>query len=192
MKLDFQLFSWLNGLAGQNAILDEAARLLGNEFFMPSTFGLLLLGLWIATRDARTREKNQKAIISTVLALALVTFLVHMAYFIYQRPRPFLVHEVNLLITPPSDPSFPSNSTSVAFSIAASVWIMNRPLGSILLIPASLVALSRVFMGVHYPSDILGGAAFGFLSAFASWYFLRRFPVISDSIIRTTRKLFLA
>ena len=62
MKLDFQLFSWINGLAGQNAILNEAGRLIGNEFFMPSTFGLLLFGLWIATRDARTREKNQNLI----------------------------------------------------------------------------------------------------------------------------------
>lgn len=159
---------------------------------MPSSFGLLLFSLWIATRGAGTREKNQKAIIGTVLALALVTLLVHLAYFAFQRPRPFLTHEVNLLIQAPQDPSFPSNSTAVAFTIAVSVWMMNRTLGSVLFIPASLVALSRVFLGVHYPSDVLGGAAFGFLSGLASWYFLRRFPVISDSIIGIARKFFLA
>lgn len=159
---------------------------------MPSTFGLFLFGLWIGTGDRKARERNQRAIIGTIFALALVTILVNLAYYIYQRPRPFLTYEVNLLIQAPKDPSFPSNSTSVAFAVAASVWIINRPLGSILFIPASLVALSRVFLGVHYPSDILGGVAFGFFSSLACWYFLRRFPSISNSIIRVARIYFLA
>lgn len=190
--MDYQLFSWINGLAGQSAFLDEAGRLIGNEFFMPSTFGLLLLGLWIGKRDSMKRERNQRAIICVVLALAVVTVLVHLVYFVYHRPRPFLNYDVNLLITAPTAPSFPSNSTSVAFAIAASVWIINRPLGGILFIPALMVGLSRMFLGVHYPSDILGGIAFGFFSSLASWYFLRSFPVISDSIIGIAKKLFLA
>lgn len=159
---------------------------------MPSTFGLLLFGLWIGTRDREARERHQKAVIGTIFALALVTILVNLAYYIYQRPRPFLTHEVNLLIQAPKDPSFPSNSTSVAFAIAASVWMINRSLGSILFLPAFLVALSRVFLGVHYPSDILGGVAFGFFSSLACWYFLRRVPSIPNSIIGAARKIFLA
>ncbi len=191
-RIDYQLFFWINGLAGRSAFLDEAGRLLGNEFFMPSIFGLLLFGLWMATRDEGAREQNQKAVIGTILSLALVTLLVYITYSIYQRPRPFLIHEVNLLIPAPRAPSFPSNSTSVAFAIAASIWMTNRLLGSILFIPALMVALSRVFIGVHYPSDVLGGVAFGFFSGTAIWYFLRRFPAIPDSIIHIARKIFLA
>lgn len=127
-----------------------------------------------------------------ILALALVTLLVNLTYSIYQRPRPFIAHEVNLLISPPRDPSFPSNSTSVAFAIAASVWLQNRLLGSILFVPALLVALSRVFLGVHYPTDILGGMAYGAVSSIIIWYLIRRFPKIPDSIISAARKVFLA
>lgn len=135
---------------------------------------------------------NQKAIINTVFSLVLVTLLVHITYFFYHKPRPFMAHEVNLLIPRPTDPSFPSNSSAVSVAIAASIWFKNRPLGGLLFIPASLVVLSRVFMGVHYPVDVLGGAAYGFFSAFMAWYYLRRFPVIPDSIIAVARKLLLA
>lgn len=159
---------------------------------MPSTFGLLFLGLWFGTRNLDARANSQKAIINVVFSLVLVTLLVHITYFFYHKPRPFMAHEVNLLIPRPTDPSFPSNSSAVSFAMAASIWFINRPLGSLLFIPASLVALSRVFMGVHYPVDVLGGAAYGFLSSFMSWYFLRRFRIIPDSIITIARKLLLA
>lgn len=168
------------------------ARLIGNNYFIPSTFGLILFGLWIGTRDVKARKNNQRAAICTALSLALVTVFVQIAYLVYQRPRPFIAHEVNLLIPPPQDPSFPSNSTAVAFAIALAVWLQKRFLGNFLLIPAFLVALSRIYLGVHYPSDILGGMVFSLISSLVSFYLLRWFSWFPDSIIKKARKIFLA
>ena len=66
---------------------------------------------------------------------------------------------VNLLFYQPTDSSFPSNSAAAAFAIAAAVWCVNRRIGTVLFIAAAIYGFSRVYVGVHYPADILGGAA---------------------------------
>ncbi len=79
------------------------------------------------------------------------------------RLRPFAsLDGVNLLIDPPLfAKSFPSDHTTLAFAVAVSVLMINRRLGIPALIVAAVVGLSRVFVGVHFPIDVLVGAALG-------------------------------
>lgn len=86
--------------------------------------------------------------------------------YIFQRPRPFLSLEgVNLLVAPPGSFSFPSGHAANAFAssivIARKVSRLARPV----LLLAVIIAFSRVYVGVHYPLDILGGALLGALCA---------------------------
>ncbi len=86
-----------------------------------------------------------------------------------RRPRPFRVHREVIARAPPLDEfSFPSGHTlhAVSFGIVATGWfpVLALPLALF----AVLVAMSRVVLGLHYPSDVLAGAALGALLGLAS------------------------
>ncbi len=84
------------------------------------------------------------------------------------RDRPFVTYpEPRPLVHPPSSGSFPSGHASAAFACATVIaWASPRlAVGAYVL--AALVAWSRVYVGVHYPLDVLGGAALGILVATA-------------------------
>ncbi|MBW7572521.1 phosphatase PAP2 family protein [Caproiciproducens faecalis] len=82
------------------------------------------------------------------------------------RPRPFAVYSgYHLLIAAPRGYSFPSGHAGAAFAAAFVLGKANRRLGIPAFALAFLIAFSRVFLFVHYPSDILAGAILGVLSA---------------------------
>ena len=59
------------------------------------------------------------------------------------------------------DPSFPSDHASAAFGIAFAVFLFDRPVGSIFLAAATVIAVGRVVVGAHYPADVLAGTLVG-------------------------------
>ncbi len=83
------------------------------------------------------------------------------------RPRPFTVDtQVTLLIPVPSEYSFPSGHTLSSFTAAVTLFLYHRLWGFAACILASLIAFSRMYLFVHYPTDILGGILLGILDAF--------------------------
>lgn len=85
------------------------------------------------------------------------------------RPRPFVSfpNYTTLLISAPSGWSCPSGHSCSSFAVAAALFIHNKRLGTPALILSALIAFSRVFLFVHWPSDVLLGAALGVISAIA-------------------------
>lgn len=83
------------------------------------------------------------------------------------RPRPFVSFPefTTLLISPPSGWSCPSGHSCSSFAAATTLFIHNKKLGVPALILAALIAFSRVFLFVHWPSDVLFGSALGVVSA---------------------------
>lgn len=89
---------------------------------------------------------------------------------VLQRPRPFEGTFMQLLIDEPGDYSFPSGHTTAAFAMAFTVLktklsIKKIPLGLIGLFIASLIAFSRLYLYVHYPSDILVAILIGYIAS---------------------------
>lgn len=78
------------------------------------------------------------------------------------RPRPFSLHPYTLLIKPPFGFSCPSGHASSSFSSTTVLWRVKRKWGVAALILSVLIAFSRVFLSVHFPSDVLAGALLGF------------------------------
>ena len=89
---------------------------------------------------------------------------------IVARTRPFDINTmIEPLITTPSDFSFPSGHTTAAFAAAFALLLCkNRLLGIPALILAVLIAFSRLYLYVHFPSDVLGGLILGVILAFAA------------------------
>ena len=78
---------------------------------------------------------------------------------IVARIRPYSINQtVQLLVTPLKDYSFPSGHTSAAFSVALiCFWQLDKKYSWIFVLIAALIGVSRLYLGVHYPSDVLGG-----------------------------------
>lgn len=90
---------------------------------------------------------------------------------IFQRPRPFVTFsEIIPLIDKPGSFSFPSGHTSTSFAAAFAVLFMEKKRRYAIpaMIIAAMIGFSRMYVGVHYPGDILGGIVIGILSAFVA------------------------
>jgi undecaprenyl-diphosphatase len=192
MSIDWTLFELCNGLAGRSPTLDAVIRVLMNDYALTTALVLLLFGLWFTGKSRTIREQNQRAVLSAIASMLLGNLFVKALNLVFYRPRPFADHTVTLLFYRPSDSSFPSNPTSIGFCVATSVWWFNRKMGLVLYVLASLLGLARLCGGVHYPSDILGGALIGMFSAYLvvkRIHFLDHFWTV---IIRQMRRLLLA
>ena len=192
MSIDWTLFELCNGVAGRSPTLDAVIRVLMSDYALTTALVLLLFGLWFTGKSRTIREQNQRAVLSAIASMLLGNLFVKALNLVFYRPRPFADHTVTLLLYRPSDSSFPSNPTSIGFSIATSVWWFNRKMGLVLYVLASLLGLARLCGGVHYPSDILGGALIGMFSAYLvvkRIHFLDHFWTV---IIRQMRRLLLA
>jgi undecaprenyl-diphosphatase len=164
MSIDSRLFLAINGWSGHFRLLDAIFKGLANDYFLLISFCLVLVFWWFGTRDKVRRESMQRSILIALIGIGFSNALVGIINQFFFRIRPFNVlpeGSVNLLFYRPTDSSFPSNFASVLFAIAVAVFINNRKKGAILLAIAALGGLSRVYVGVHYPLDIVGGAAVG-------------------------------
>lgn len=118
-------------------------------------------------------KKTRK--IGVMSAVALLSSLLINNYLIKNlvaRPRPFVTFpELRILIPTPSEFSFPSGHTSGSFAAAAVFYChLPKKLGVLAILLAGLIGLSRLYVGVHYPTDVLAGALTGvLLSYLAQW-----------------------
>ena len=112
-------------------------------------------------------KKRWKAISAAFISAILARFvIVNLIRLFWQRQRPFLENNVNLLVNyfnHYKEPSFPSGHTAFYFALATVIFYKNKIIGSLLFIGAFLICLGRVFIGIHWPSDILAGAVIGIL-----------------------------
>ena len=106
---------------------------------------------------------SSSGLIAAAVALAANQVIAHL----WTRPRPFTEHPAltHVLAARTTDPSFPSDHAAAAFAIAFAVLAFSRRGGIGFLVAATLIGLSRVALGMHYPSDVLAGALVGFGAA---------------------------
>ena len=92
------------------------------------------------------------------------------------RPRPYDTMETLVALSRESSFSFPSGHSSIAFCSATSLTVTRGKKAALLFIPAAIIAFSRLYLGVHYPSDVLCGCILGAgLALLLTWLILRYF-----------------
>lgn len=107
----------------------------------------------------RTRKLGAAILISIVIGFFLGNVVLKN---LFARSRPCWIDEsIILLVKNPRDFSFPSGHTLIAFEAAASIWLVHRRWGSAALFLAVLIGFSRMYLFVHFPTDVLGGMVLG-------------------------------
>lgn len=162
MPFEFAFLDWLQQF--RNPVPDALAVFFNyagehGEIWIAFTLILLLC--------RRTRKAG------LAMAIALVSYLVAGDFILkplFARPRPCDVNTaVTILVKRPHGHSFPSGHTSSAFAAAFALWRQDRKLGFPALILAVFIAFTRLYLYVHFPTDILGGVVLGLaLGALAS------------------------
>lgn len=160
--MDLYLFQIINNLAGRSAFLDWLGVFCAK--YLIFVMGLAAVAVLFFYKKEKSKDEQFVLCIRMLIA-ALFGYLVKIVInLIDVRPRPFEIHDVRLLVTKLTDGSFPSIHTLISFVIAFGVYSYNKKLGAYFMVTAGLVGLSRVYAGVHYPLDILGGAILAWLS----------------------------
>jgi len=177
MTLDTQLFYLLNNLAGKSPLFDRIIVFFAS--YLPYILVILFFVLLFFSQYQK-REKLQILLVVGISSLITRFGITELIRFFYHRPRPFLVLPVHQLLAETSW-SFPSGHATFFFAMATAVFLYNKKWGIVFFITTILITISRVIAGVHYPSDIIGGAVIGIVVAYATfYYFARRMTATSD------------
>jgi undecaprenyl-diphosphatase len=166
--VDFGVYQAINGLADRFDGFEDPLRFfaLDAQFFFVALLAVLFLarGKW-ASRNAR------HGVVAAGLSAALGLAVAQVIAGLWDRPRPYVAHpdDAHLFIAPSPDPSFPSDHATAAFAIAMAIFLRNRRAGAVAFAMAIVLAVARVAVGTHYPSDVLGGALIGIAAALVLW-----------------------
>ena len=176
LRLDGQLLLTIQTLHQPwlNPVVCVYTRL-GNAGLLWIVLSLAML-LWKPTRKA-----GALALCAMALGLLVTNFTIKP---LVERARPWLSLPLTPLVAEGDPNSFPSGHTCAAFA-AAMVWVRTLPQKRdrvIVAVMAVLMGLSRLYVGVHYPTDVLAGAVIGSLCAWAAWKAFQLYRNRKDSI----------
>lgn len=161
-SLDVELYHLIN-LSYHNFILNNLA--LGITFL-----GVLYTAVIVMLLVLILDRKRGRNVCLILLATVILTFVITGIFkYVILRPRPYEVLSNVILLSTGTDPSFPSGHTANATAIFY-VLAKEYPNLKYLMILPILVGISRIYIGVHYPSDVLGGFILGMLIAYIVEY----------------------
>ncbi len=165
--MELRFLGWLQGL--HNPMLDQLMIFI-TKLGDKGTIWIILALLFVVTKKYR----REGLAIGLSLLIMMVVGNVILKNLI-QRPRPFYGKEIDLLIDRPLDFSCPSGHTYSSFVSALVVFFYRKKEGSILLVLASLIAFSRMYLYVHYPSDIFLSIVLAIVTALLSKRIIDRY-----------------
>jgi undecaprenyl-diphosphatase len=226
LQLNYTLFQDMNVHAGTFPLLDTLMVFCANSLIF--CWPLFLLLVWgrplhwrkqtLQPGEVEMVQKRRAVVlwvgVACILAYVLNLLLEHMIF----EPRPFVNHNIHLLLTHPADASFPSDHTAWSFAVVGMLLFLTIPLlvsvwrrrdqewqnqsFAALMVPLLLVGaamviacsigLARVYVGLHYPVDILGGANDGLLAALLVTVLYRLLQQPTHAVLRFAQILHVA
>jgi undecaprenyl-diphosphatase len=194
-EFDSAFLEFLNQFSERSWTFDNLVVLVGSTALVK---GYLVLPLfwWAWFRPSQEREEGQRTVILTLLAgLIAVALARSLQIALPYRPRP--LHTAGLhFIVPYSAPatyystwsSFPSDHASLFFALATGLCLISPFIGALAMLHAGLiVSLPRIYLGLHFPTDILSGALIGIGVMTLIWNFRSSWRVMTDPVLAWSR-----
>lgn len=170
--MDYSLFRVINGLAGRSPVLDSIMAWVAE--YMPAVLVLVVVYAWFAG-PAQGASLQRAVLLRAVLSAAAALGLNVLIGLVYYRPRPFVTHAVKLLLPKVEDNSFPSDHAAFATALTASAVpglprrsLVGRLAAAVMILAAALGLFARVYVGLHYPFDVVGGVVTGLAGGFGT------------------------
>ena len=171
--VNIDLFFLIFNLSHKSALLDQ--------FMIFSTTYLIYLSLLsIFVIAFKGKVKERKALILILFSLPLAIVLIKIIHIFINEPRPFVTFNFIPLTDNKPDLSFPSRHATIMAVIAFVLTFLKSKWAPLFLILMLLVGISRVYVGVHYPLDVLGGFIVGIFSVFATLGIIKAAKAISS------------
>ena len=165
-KMNTELFMWLTARRPLAAAGTVAAFCAHGWAFVWSRNG---------HRAVHNRRRIRPMVVALTAALAGGAFVTAL-HALWHVPRPYLVVANAVQLVPATGWAFPSGHAAVFFALAISLWLWNRLWGAVGLAVAAAVGVARVSAGVHWPTDILGGAILGTAVAVLVNFIVQKHP----------------
>ncbi|PSL96619.1 phosphatase PAP2 family protein [Clostridium botulinum] len=152
MNMNMEFFRLINNLANKNSVLDKIMIFFSKDIpyiFMAIVAIVFILGITKKNCDYR------KVAVNTFIIAAInltISFIIGGVYYV---DRPFVNNEVNLLYIHAKNSSLPSDHAIGTMSIALGLRKYNKLLSLILTVFSIIVGFSRVYVGQHYPADVI-------------------------------------
>ncbi|WP_407309558.1 undecaprenyl-diphosphatase [Desulfosporosinus sp. SB140] len=184
MLFDIQGYHLFNQYAGHHQFLDKAFAFLAQ--YSLELYVVLFVIAWLSLPKSEIKQRH--ALVIMGLAGVLGLFINVIVSHIYFRPRPFMVLEKGTftqLIPHSPDASFPSDHTTGSFGFAAASW-GKAPKWTTMsfTILAVLNGVARLYVGVHWPTDVIAGMIIGTLSGRVLWKFSHLFQPLTNLGLR--------
>src|SRR5260221_5162420 len=167
--MDQAVTEWINSFAGRNVALDSI-MIMASKVGLPLLVGLVVAQWWSKIDRVHVRHPCIAAGLSFLIGLGLNQIIL---LFVH-RVRPNDAGVSHLIISKSADWSFPSDHATAAIAIVAAFALHGLPRPTLLFgLLAFLVCWSRIFVGTHYLTDVLGGSLVGLVAAVLVWGFYR-------------------
>ncbi|HFJ9279549.1 bacitracin ABC transporter permease [Bacillus cereus] len=173
-QLNIDAFRAINDLGKQYSSLNSTMVFLAE--YMVYFLGLIIMAYWFTQS-----RKNKMMIIQAMAAFLTAEIIGKLAGKLHLNYQPFAVlPNVNKLVDHAVDNSFPSDHTILFFSICFSFWLVRKKARLLWLVLAFCVAISRIWVGVHYPFDVITGSLIGIISALFSYWLTPKITFIKQ------------
>ncbi|MDY0417299.1 undecaprenyl-diphosphate phosphatase [Enterobacter sp. 170198] len=160
-NLNYQLFYLINATPASPEAMIDFATFLAKDLISIVPALAAILWLW----GPRSQVKAQRQLVIKVAMALGVSILVSFALgHVFPHPRPFVAHVGYTFLHHAPDDSFPSDHGTVIFTFALAFLFWHRLWsGAVLMVAALAIAWSRIYLGVHWPLDMVGGFLVGLI-----------------------------
>jgi undecaprenyl-diphosphatase len=161
---DVELLYDINGLAKDAPHWFDRVMEFVGEYGLLLALVLLVLWCWwsVRRRGGQEAAPSVAALVWAPLAAGIAVLVNVPIRGFVERPRPFRTHDgLDVLITGKNDYSFVSDHATLTMAMGVALFVANRRFGLVGIALALLEGFCRVYMGVHYPTDVIGGFALG-------------------------------